>query len=132
MLSPSVTYFWWWRSNARPDGDCFVNTKSSDASEIFFCATASLVICVMFRKFGRLVRSRHSISMAYLLPQSKCVEAFLCKIVQVLIWNLHNKFCSNKTGTLTQNISTVESEFSESEQNKNFVVCTAAFRVHPE
>ena len=40
--------------------------------------------------------------------RSKCVEAFLCKTVQVSIWNLHNKFCSNKTGTLTQNITTVE------------------------
>ena len=54
---------------------------------------------------------------------SDCVEAFLRETALV----------SDKTATLTQNITTIESEFPWCEvPDKGDVVCLAGFRVHPE
>ena len=113
LLSPSMTTscsgeqcMSCWCTNSR-ESNYFVNTKS------LMRPTSSFVphFACHLRHVSKVWPTRQiatHISMTYLLPQSMC------------------------RGTLTQNITTVESEFPESEQNKNLVVCTAAFRVHPK
>ena len=68
--------------------------------------TASLTQCCLL-----LVKSRHGVSVAYLLQWKRLCRSISPRESAGLDLKLHGKFCSDKTATLTQNITTIESKF---------------------
>ena len=90
-------------------GSCLLlclNLSKSYANRFKTELSASLTICYLL-----LVRSRHDVG-SLLACFRKCRSRhFPAETAQVSISNLHGMFCSDKTGTTTQNIGTIESEF---------------------